>query len=119
MAFVPLDRDALMRRYGAFYERRTALLDAQRVPPAFRLLIPYAEIWGIDDDIYRDELVEGAPLAAKADLLALGLEFDASLDSWLAGPEADSPYNLSAEYLAFSNMRMAFDYLSVRRGDRA
>jgi hypothetical protein len=114
MAFVPLDRDALMRRYGEFFERRTIPLDSKKVPPAFRLLIPYAEIWGIGDDIYRDELVESAPPAAKADLLALGREFDASLDSWLAGPEADSPYSLSAEYLAFSNMRMAFDYLSVR-----
>jgi len=113
MAFAPLDRNALMRRYGAFFERRTAPLDAKQVPPAFRLLIPYAELWGIGDDIYRDELVENAPPAAKADLLALGGEFDTPLDSWLAGPESYSR-PLSAEYLAFSNMRMAFDYLSVR-----
>jgi hypothetical protein len=111
MAFVPLDRDALKHRYGEFFERRTAPLDAKKVPPAFRLLIPYAEIWGVSDDIFRDELVDGAPPIAKADLLALGGEFDAPLDSWLAGPESYLR-PLSAEYLAFSNMRMAFDYLS-------
>ena len=112
MAFVPLSRDDLKRRYGNFFEPRTEPLDEKKVPPAFRSLIPYAEIWGMSDDIYRDELVDGAPPVAKADLLALGREFDAQLDSWLAGPEADSPYNLSAEYLAFTHMRMAFSYLS-------
>lgn len=110
MAFVPLDRDALKRRYGEFFERRTIPLDTNKVPPAFRLLIPYAELWGIGDDIYRDELVKNAPPTAKADLLALGGEFDAPLDSWLAGPDADSR-PLSEEYLAFTHMRMAFDYL--------
>ncbi|HYV44808.1 MAG TPA: hypothetical protein VFA20_08105 [Myxococcaceae bacterium] len=112
MAFVPLSRDALERRYGEFFERRTVPLDAKKVPPAFRSLILYAEIWGVKDDIDRGLLVEGAPPAAKADLLALGGEFDAPLDAWLAGPEAESS-PLSAEYVAFSNMRMAFDYLSV------
>jgi hypothetical protein len=112
MAFVPLSFDALKLRYGEFFERRTVTLDAKKVPPAFRPLIPYAEIWGVKDDIDRGLLVENAPLAAKTDLLALGGEFDAPLDSWLAGPEADSR-PLSQEYVAFSNMRMAFDYLSV------
>jgi len=113
MGFVPLGRDELKKRYGGFFERRTVPLDEKNVPPAFWPLIPYAEIWGVSDDGYRDELVEGAPPAAKADLLALGGEFAAQFDPWLAGPEADSPYNLSAEYLAFTHMRMAFDYLSV------
>jgi len=109
--FVPLGREELKKRYGGFFERRTEQLDETRVPLAFRPLIPYAEVWGVGDDGFRDELVRGAPPAAKADLLALGGEFDAPLDSWLAGPESYSR-PLSAEYLAFTHMRMAFDYLS-------
>lgn len=111
MAFVPLSRDALKRRYGNFFEPRTKPLDEKKVPLAFRPLIPYAEIWAVSDDIYRDELAAGAPPAAKADLLALGREYDNQFDPWLAGPEADSR-PLSAEYLAFTHMRMAFYYLS-------
>jgi hypothetical protein len=111
-SFVPLGRDALQRRYGAFFERRTVPLDEKKVPLAFRPLIPYAEIWGIGDDGYRGELVDGAPPAAKADLLALGGEYDRQFDPWLAGPEADS-LPLSAEYLAFTHLRMAYDSLSV------
>jgi hypothetical protein len=34
--------------------------------------------------------------------------FDDALDDWLAGPEAALPIQ-SAEYLAFSNMRIAAD----------
>jgi hypothetical protein len=113
MAFVALSRDALQRRYGHFFKCRTVPLDEKKVPPALRSLIPYAEIWGVGDDIDRCLLVERAPPPAKADLLALIGEFNPQFDEWLAGPEADSPFNLSAEYVAFSNMRMAYDYLSV------
>ena len=110
--FVPLGRDELKKRYGDFFERRTKPLDETNVPPALRILIPYVETWGVSDDGYRDELVESAPTAAKADLLALVREFDDQLDTWLAGPESYSR-TPSSEYLAFSNMRLAFEYLSV------
>lgn len=112
MAFVSLSRDALKRRYGEFFRPRTVPLDEKKVPPALRSLIPYAEVWGVKDDVDRCLLAEGAPPVAKADLLALIGEFNPQFDAWLAGPEADSR-PLSAEYVAFSNMRMAFDYLSV------
>ena len=87
-------------------------LDEEKVPLPLRALTPYAEIWGVKDDVERCLLAERAPPAAKADLLALIGEFDDQFDTWLAGPEADAR-PLSAEYVAFSNMRMAFDYLSV------
>jgi hypothetical protein len=57
-------------------------------------------------------LVEGAPAVAKADLLALRGEFDNQFDPWLAGPESYSRPP-SAEYLAFTNMVLAYEYLSV------
>ena len=36
--------------------------------------------------------------------------FDGLLDEWLAGPEADNP-DPTAEYIAFSAMRMVTDSL--------
>ena len=37
-------------------------------------------------------------------------QFDAALDDWLAGPEADGP-TFSEEYIAFSALRRAADYV--------
>jgi hypothetical protein len=85
-------------------------LDPDRVPEVLREYIPFAAVWGIADDLERESLVERAPDEAKDDLAALIERIDDDLDQWLAGPEADSP-NPSAEYVAFSAMRMAADYI--------
>jgi hypothetical protein len=73
-----------------------------------RHLIPYAELWGVNDDLIRDDMVRSAPREALEDLKRLVERHDDLLDEWLAGPEADvaSP---STEYLAFTAMRMAAD----------
>jgi len=55
-------------------------------------------------------LILEAPDEVKKNLKATIMEFDHSLDDWLAGPEADSP-TPSKEYIAFSAMRMAAYYL--------
>lgn len=85
-------------------------LDPLRVPERLREYVPFAELWGIADDLGREMLVERAPQAAKEDLVALVERIDDELDEWLAGPEADS-CTPSSEYLAFSAMRMAADYI--------
>lgn len=101
---MPASKQELQRRYGNFYSRRTAL-DPARVPAPLRPLVPYAEVWGVTDDVEREELVEASPPVARQDLLELIATYDPQFDAWLAGPEADSPP--SPEYLAFSAMRMA------------
>lgn len=110
--FRPLEADALAERYGAFYEVRVGPLEPAQIPEPVRDLAPYAEVWGVGDDGDRDELVEAAPDVARADLKAIFASRDAQLEDWLAGPAADGP-EYSPEYVAFVNMMMAYEYLSV------
>jgi hypothetical protein len=72
--------------------------------------LPYAEFWGFADDWTREDLVERAPLEVKRNLKDVVAIFDRKLDDWLAGPEAAGPH-FSDEYVAFTAMRMAADYV--------
>lgn len=54
----------------------------------------------------EDRIAKAAPEELAA-LTAIN-RYEDELDDWLAGPEADSPAP-SAEYIAFSAMRMAAD----------
>jgi len=83
-------------------------LDPVHVPERLRILIPLAEKWAISDDILRADAVRRASPDEIANLKKIVQDYDDVFDEWLAGPEARSP-NPSAEYLAFSNMRMAAD----------
>ncbi|MFI9836280.1 hypothetical protein ACIHFD_04555 [Nonomuraea sp. NPDC051941] len=107
--FVARDRAELARRYGAFYARRVPL-DEDHAPANLRALVPYAEIWGIGDDVDRDNLVESSPPEAREDLRELNETYWREFNDWLAGPEADAK-SYSREYIAFSNLRMAAGYL--------
>lgn len=101
---------ALRDKYGLVAENRpTVVLNSDSVPPALRHLIPYAELWGISDDLIRDDLVRRAPKAALDELRQVVRENEDLLDDWLAGSEAAGP-RYSPEYTAFSAMRMAADF---------
>jgi len=96
---------------GPFYERARILqLDLTNVPEVLQRYAPFAEFWGIADDLEREELVVNAPGEAKTQLVQVTEEIDDLLDEWLCGPEADSAFP-SAEYIAFSAMRMAADFV--------
>lgn len=86
-------------------------LNPKHVPERFWPWIPYAELWGIEDDYFRDEFVSSAPQVAKDDLVAAVREINAQLNKWLAGDEASSP-TPSNEYCAFTCLRMAADEAS-------
>lgn len=95
--------------YGRFYNQSPGQsLDPANVPENLRLLLPYAEFWGILDDWTRENLVAAAPEAVKRNLASLVKRFDDQFDDWLAGPEANSD-PLSDEYVAFTALRMAAD----------
>ncbi len=99
----------LRRKYGLVAANRPDIhLNAENVPQTLRHLIPYAELWGISDDLIRDDLVRSAPPEALEDLKRLVQRHDDLLDEWLAGPESEGG-RLSAEYVAFTAMRMAAD----------
>jgi hypothetical protein len=84
-------------------------LDASNVPESLHPYIPYAQFWGISDDLDRELFVSTAPSHVRMDLVAIAKSIDDELDKWLAGPEAYSP-NPTREYVAFSCFRMAADY---------
>ena len=108
---VVLSAEEMARKYGELYQRRPRVrLDRGRIPESVWSLIPYAEFWGVSDDLDREHLVDNAPHAVQQNLKDVIAFYDDDLDIWLAGSEARDP-NPSDEYVAFSAMRMAADYV--------
>jgi hypothetical protein len=109
-SFELLSAEEMRRKYGLVAENRPPIrLNPENVPEPLRHLIPLAELWGVSDDLIRADMVRRAPRAAVDDLRRIIEEHDDLLDDWLAGPEAKGP-TYSAEYTAFSAMRMAIDF---------
>ncbi|QDU97418.1 hypothetical protein [Lignipirellula cremea] len=107
--FEILPADELRLKYGLYAEDSPKItLDRSRIPNSLAPLIPYAEVWGISDDLMRADFAEKAGPDALDELQAAIQPFEDALDEWLAGPEASSP-DPSPEYIAFSCMRMAAD----------
>lgn len=104
-------RRTLRAKYPSFVDSVARVpIDPSNVPLNLREYIPYAEVWGVADDWDREQLAERAPQAAKDDLIALIAAIDDELDDWLAGPASyETPP--SPEYVAFSAMRMAADFM--------
>lgn len=98
-------------KYGLVADNQPLLeLNRSKVPKQLWSLIPYAETWGIADDLIREDFVSKAPKEAINELKKVLIQYSKELDDWLAGPEAtvNPP---SIEYIAFSAMRMAIDFL--------
>lgn len=102
--------EEMRTKYGRLFERGSPLhLEKGRVPKALWLLLPYAQFWELSDDYSRDQLVSAAPPEVQENLAAVVAKFDTDLTDWLAGVESYST-TPSAEYVAFSALRMAADY---------
>jgi len=105
-----LSVEEMRKKYGLVAENRQYIkLDKEKVPVALRHLIPYAELWGVSDDLIRQDMINKAPIEAVEELIGIVKDHADLLDEWLAGPESENLNNLSDEYLAFSAMRMAAD----------
>ena len=85
-----------------------AEFDERDVPSSFRHLIPLARVWGIGDDVLRDEVRRAADPQALKDLKQTIGEVDDQFDEWLTSPEALAAGPTSA-YLGFTNLRMSAD----------
>ena len=107
--FELLSVEEMRKQYGLRAQNRPVIhLDSMNVPEKLQHLIPYAELWGVGDDLILDDMVKTASPHALEELKRLVRDHDDLLDEWLAGPEADST-SPSEEYLAFTAMRMAAD----------
>jgi hypothetical protein len=97
----------LRAKYGLTAENRPVIiLNPANVPPELRPLIPLAELFGIGDDLIREDVVARTPASEVEAIRRAVLALDDAFDAWLAGPEANGS-EFSDEYLAFSNLRMA------------
>jgi len=96
-------------RYGLTRAHRpTVRLDPSKVPTELRHLIPLAEQFGISDDLIREDFLRHAPATEVEEMKRLVAAYDAAFDAFLAGPESGKP-PFSAEYIAFTCLRMAAD----------
>ena len=106
----PLSAGELQVRYDRFCKRVFPRgLNKRFVPKAYRPLIPYAELWGIGDDVYREDLIRAAPLIARRDLELIMVRYDKTIYAdWLGvpGPREDRRIQ---EYNAFIYLMMAAD----------
>ncbi len=97
--------------YGTFVDNITMVeLNPKNVPKGLLAYLPYAALWGIADDVEREQRVMHAPAQAKQDLVRTVRLIEEQLETWLAGDEADSA-TPSKEYIAFSAMIMAADFV--------
>ncbi len=104
--FELLPAGEMREKYGLTRHNRPEIkLDPNNVPPALRHLIPYAEKYGIADDLIREDFIDHASPKELAYLKQVLEDLNPEMDKWLAGPEADSP-EPTAEYVAFSAMRL-------------
>ncbi|TWU44430.1 hypothetical protein [Rubripirellula reticaptiva] len=85
-------------------------LDPNQIPTSLHSLIYYAELYGISDDGYRQQVLDALNDVERDEFTVSVALFDEQLDAWLAGPDADS-LRPTKEYIAFSAMRMAADTL--------
>ena len=104
----------LKRKYGLTAANRPKIrLEASSVPPQFRSWVRLAELWGIGDDLIREDCVEKATASELRELLEFGDVYNAVLSDWLAGAEVSSAIP-SKEYVAFSCLGMAWDSARIR-----
>jgi hypothetical protein len=103
----------LMEAFGLTAENRpTIKLNPKNVPNELRPLIPYAEEWGIDDDLIRADVIRKAPPETLNDLVFTVAKYKESLYNWLGGPEAYLDEHTD-EYNTFSAMMMAFEEANI------
>jgi hypothetical protein len=111
--FEVLPAGEMRKKYGLTAENRPEIrLNPENVPEAFRPLIPFAELWGVGDDLIREDLVLKAPLAALRELREAVKPVYFDLGDWLA--EVESP-DFTDEWRAFSCMVQV--YLDPRAED--
>ncbi|MBN8579505.1 MAG: hypothetical protein J0L96_02445 [Anaerolineae bacterium] len=87
-------------------------INPNNVPKAFHSLIPYVEKWGISDDGYLDEEIDGASSEEIKELIKVISEFKAEgFDKWLGNPNTD---NYTKEWVAFVSLINAYDLAKIR-----
>ncbi len=91
----------LQEKYGLYAEnRRIITINPAEVPEDLRIMIPYAERWGINCDITRGDYIDKQPEADVRDMARVVSEYQKRINSWLdampddvkAWPPAAEPF---------------------------
>ncbi len=99
----------LREKYGLYAENRPELhLDVAKVPAQLYHLIPWAEKFGISDDLIRADVLEQTPSQELAKMKAAVDPYIGKIFEWLAGPESGGP-DYSDEDIAFSSLAEAVE----------
>jgi len=99
----------LRRRYRLEGVRAEPVeFDESEVPDSLKHLVALARIWGIGDDVLRDDLRRAADPDALVELRRVVMESDDDFDAWLTSPEALRKGPTPA-HVAFTNLRMVAD----------
>jgi hypothetical protein len=100
--------EEVRRRYRLAGIKAEAVdFDENDLPDPMKHLIPLARVWGIGDDVLREDMVQAADRAALNELKAAVSAVKQDLRSWLSSPTEIA--RLSPAYLAFTNLRMVAD----------
>lgn len=101
----------LQKKYRLYAENRPEIqLDSSNIPDDLRNLIPYAEKWGIGDDIIRNDFIEKATDAEKQELHDALFEPYERITAWLDSFNSGA---MSEEAAAFMYMQLALDEMGM------
>ncbi len=103
--------NVFQEEYGLHAENRPEIkLDSSKVPEDLRTLIPFAEKWGIGDDIIRNDFIEKSTDVARQELHDALYEPYERITAWL---DSFSDGAMSDEAAAFMYMQLALDEMGV------
>jgi hypothetical protein len=77
------ERDATRDPGSPYTAGGVPQLDAAKVPADLQDLVPYAQLWGIGDDVARSERVQKASPAERSELRAAFGRRQARITAWL------------------------------------
>ena len=102
----------LQEKYDLYAENRPQIqLDPEEVPSALRDLIPFAETWGIGDDIIRADFEEKSADVEKDRFRSAITGRTAEISAWLDSLPEGGP--MSDEAAAFMFMLEALDEMGL------
>jgi hypothetical protein len=91
---------------------RKIRLEPEHVPDNLKHLIPYAEAFGISDDLLRNDVINMTDEDSLRNLIKLVNESYKTINEWLGVVDPKTP-EFSNEYIAFVNLRIAVDEATV------
>ena len=103
----PLSYAELVAIWPSMPKTKASILDASEVPEELRSLIPYAQIWGISDDINRDAMLSKTPTALRTHLKKLVIDKEEVFENWLGREHVSSPP--TSAQVAFTALLIAAD----------